>query len=325
MATWGLRCDWRPRSPDVEDAPFYADLADGPENFRAVWRNTSDGVRLRMVWWPSDGTLGTIMLFQGRTEYTEKYGRIAREFTDAGFDVVTVDWRGQGMSDRVADDPHLGHVSQFLDYQTDVAALVELVVEAELSQPWFLIGHSMGGCIGLRSLTAGLNVQKSVFSAPMWGIQLPAPVRPLPHIVPPVARVLRMQNRLAPGARPTNYVAETGFADNLLTNDIEAFEWLAKHAEVQEFALGGPSVQWMGEATTENKALAALPRPDVPVITFLGTQEAIVSSDAIRRIHANWPGAELRIVENAKHEVMMEADPARRRFIDETLEFFRAV
>ena len=39
-------------------------------------------------------------------------------------------------------------------------------------KPWFLIGHSMGGAIGLRALHDGLPVQAAAFSAPMWGIAM---------------------------------------------------------------------------------------------------------------------------------------------------------
>lgn len=309
----------------MEDAPFYADLAEGPEGVRAVWQQASDGVRLRLAWWPSEGARGTVLLFPGRTEHIEKYGRIARDVTRAGYVLLTIDWRGQGMSERVADDPQLGHVAEFLDFQKDVDVMARLVEDADLPRPRFLIAHSMGGCIGLRALTNDLPVKRAVFSAPMWGIQLPAPVRPLPHIIPPVARALRMEKRYAPGTRPTNYVSETGFQENLLTSDPETYTWLGKHAEAAlEFSLGGPSVQWIGEATTEIRALAALPRPETPVLTYLGTEEAIVSADAIRRMHGDWPSAELRIVQGAKHEIMMEAEPTRRRFLDETFAFFEA-
>ena len=322
MAIWVRPCVWHRRSPEVEDAPFRADLAEGPEGARAVWRTTTDGVRLRIAWWPVDDCRGTVLLFPGRTEHIEKYGRIACDLTSAGFTLLTIDWRGQGFSDRVADDPMLGHVVRFLHFQTDVQALIALAIEADMPKPWHLIAHSMGGCIGLRALINGLDVRRAVFSAPMWGIQMPAPVRALPYVIPPVARALRMENRFAPGTKAANYFFETEFQDNMLTGDPETYAWLRKHAAVPEFALGGPSIQWVGEATTECNALANLPRPALPVRTYVGTEEAIVSGQAIRRMHANWPSAELTIVKDARHEIMMETDATRRRFIDETLAFF---
>ena len=108
----------------------------------------------------------------------------------------------------------------------------------------------------------------------------------------------------------------------MLTTDPDTYAWLGTHAaSAPEFALGGPSVQWVGEATLENDRLYRLPRPSVPVLTFVGTQEKIVSVPAIERMHANWQTGVLRKVEDAKHEVMMEAPAIRGQFMSETLEF----
>lgn len=323
MAIWVRPCGWHQHWPDVDAAPFYADLADGPDDVTCVWRNASDGVRLRLAFWPGSGAKGTVFLFPGRTEHIEKYGRIASELNAAGFALMTIDWRGQGLSGRLSDDPNVGHVARFLDFQLDVNAMTGLAHEAGLPKPWFLIAHSMGGCLGLRSLINGLEVERAVFSAPMWGIELPVPMRPLPYILPPVARALRIEESLAPGTSPSNYTSVTAFNENVLTSDPETYAWLKKHADAtSDFALGGPSVQWVGEATTEFDAIAGLPRPSLPVRTYLGTQESIVSADAIHRMHAHWPSGELRVIKGAKHEIMMEAAHLRRKFIDETLDFF---
>ncbi|MDA8587187.1 alpha/beta hydrolase [Rhodobacteraceae bacterium] len=129
----------------MESAPFHNDLAEGPDNVEAFWRRASDGVRLRVVHWPAGSSRGTILLFSGRTEYAEKYGQIASELTESGYSVVTIDWRGQGLSDRVAEDIRLGHVGSFDDYQLDVAEVVGAARDLGCPEPWFMIAHSMGG------------------------------------------------------------------------------------------------------------------------------------------------------------------------------------
>jgi len=151
---------------------------------------------------------------------------------------------------------------------------------------------------------------------------VPAYARPLAYVMPPVARLLKAETRYAPGTRPVNYVTETGFETNMLTTDPDTYAWLGSHAAAcPEFALGGPSLQWVGAATTEFDRLFASARPTQPVLTFLGTEEAIVSPSAIRRFHADWPSAKLRVVEGAKHEIMMEAPELRRRFMAEATSF----
>lgn len=307
----------------MDAAPFHNDLADGPDNVQAFWRRASDGVRLRVVHWPAEKARGTILLFAGRTEYGEKYGHIARDLTQAGYALICMDWRGQGLSDRVTDDERVGHVKSFGDYQTDVAEFVAAARDLGCPEPWHMIAHSMGGCIGLRAMIDGLPIEKAIFSAPMWGINLPAWVRPLPYVLPQIMRAIGRGTGFAPGTSSENYVLDTPFPDNMLTTDKTHYDYLAAHASaLPEFALAGPSVDWVGYAAYETKRLSNLPRPNKPVLTFLGGDEKIVSIPAIENMHRNWPSAELRIVDGARHEIMMERETARSRFVTEGLAFF---
>ncbi|MEM8538398.1 MAG: alpha/beta hydrolase, partial [Pseudomonadota bacterium] len=109
-------------------APFFADLAKGPDGGAAFWTTTDDGVRLRFGIWPAEGKAakGTVFLFTGRTEYIEKYGPVAARFAASGLATLAIDWRGQGLSDRLVAQPTLGHVGSFDDFQRDVAAAVSL-------------------------------------------------------------------------------------------------------------------------------------------------------------------------------------------------------
>ena len=151
----------------------------------------------------------------------------------------------------------------------------------------------------------------------------PSPPRPLTYVIPPVARLLNRENVFAPGTKPTSYVIDTGFAENMLTTDPETYGWLGEHAaSAPEFSLGGPSVQWVGSATRELDRLFAAARPDVPSLTFVGTDEQIVSTEAIQKYHAAWPSGTLRIVDGARHEVMMEAPHMRLQFMEGLLEFY---
>ena len=62
----------------MEPAPFLEDIADGPEGAKAYWLRAKDSTRVRVGVWPA-GPKGTILMFPGRTEYIEKYGRLARD------------------------------------------------------------------------------------------------------------------------------------------------------------------------------------------------------------------------------------------------------
>ncbi len=303
-------------------APFDIELSEGPTFGRAVWGAAEDGTRLRIGFWVPEDARATILLFPGRTEYLEKYGRVARDLTAAGYAVAAIDWRGQGHSDRLIEDARLGYVMTFSDYQQDVDALAAAVDREGLPGPRYLIAHSMGGCIGLRAMIEGLAIERAVFSAPMWGIWVPNRMRPAAATLPWLAKRLRQELRVVPGTQPTNYVSDTGFEENMLTTDRDHYDYLGRQALAHPaFALGGPTYHWLSEARKEMKALYREPRPKTPVLTFLGTEEEIVHPGAIRRMHEDWPSARLEIVESAKHELMMEAPAIRARFMEEALAF----
>lgn len=268
--------------------------------------------------WGRDARRGTVLVFNGRTEYAEKYGRVAAELRARGYATLTADWRGQGLSDRLRTERSLGHVAGFSDYQLDVAALVAHGRKLELPEPWFLLAHSMGGAVGLRSLLEGLPVRAAVFSAPMWGIRMTAALKPVAWSVSSVSRAFALGHLLTPGQEAANYLLRCDFAENTLTGDRETFEWMRGHLTAERaLALGGPSLHWLNEALREMRRLMIAPAPAVPALAFVGTDEVIIDPARIRRRLSDWPGSRLVTVPTARHEVLMETPAIRRRVMGE--------
>ncbi len=243
-------------------APFDHAAADAVKGAQAVWTRAADGTRLR-VGQLAPGDRGTVLLLQGRTEYLEKYGRTARALAAGGLATVSVDFRGQGLSERSLPDPLLGHVRAFGDYQQDVAALASYAERAGLARPWFLLAHSMGGAIGLRAVLEGLPVIAAAFSAPMWGIAMPAPLRPLAWGLGWLARRGGCHRLRTPMTTRESYVRSATPQDNALTSDPEMLAYMARQLEaVPGVELGGPTLTWLYEALAECAALSRKPAPD---------------------------------------------------------------
>ncbi len=298
-------------------APFYSDVAEGPDGGQASWVVTSDGCRIRIGHWTGADVKGTILIFPGRTEYIEKYGRDAAVFLEKGYATVAIDWRGQGIADRLIPNAALGHVESFRDYQHDVAATVRYAEEAGLPRPYFLLGHSMGGCIGLRSLHEGLNVKAAAFSAPMWGIQMAAALRPVAWSISSLSRGIGLSHLLAPGQQIETYLARAEFELNTLTSDRDSFDYMRRQVmEHPDLSLGGPSLQWLNEALVEMKNLHRLPPPHYPTVTFVGTDEQIVCPTRIHRYMERWQGGDLTVIQGGRHEILMEKPETRAMVID---------
>jgi lysophospholipase len=309
----------------VEAAPFFADLAEGPEGGRTVWLYADDGVRLRAGLWES-GDAGTVFVFPGRTEMVEKYGRLARDLGVRGLACVAIDWRGQGLADRVGRDPMMGHVGVFADYQRDWDAVLAFARASGLPEPYFLIGHSMGGAIGLRALLRdGQPFAAAAFSAPMWGIAMAPRMRPVAWAVPRAARAIGRGEVYSPGAQRDSYLASAAFEGNTLTTSPDQFAYIQRQARHDDrFALGGPSIHWLHEALEEIRALRRAPLPALPVLTGIGSDEMVVDTGAIAALARRWTGSRFTRFDGARHELLMERAEVRDRFLDATVGLFRA-
>lgn len=308
----------------LKSAPYHADIAGHPDGI-CHWLLTVDGVRVRVGHWPVANAKGTVLIFPGRTEYVEKHGRTALDFGKRGYACAAIDWRGQGLADRLLENHAVGHVDSFEDYQLDVKAMLAHVKSLGLPEPYHMLGHSMSGCIGLRALYEGLPVKSAVFSAPMWGIKMSAALRPIAWGLSSVSKPLGFSGLLAPGQQAETYVLRATAEDNALTSDASSFDLLQQQLiSHPELALGGPSLHWLNESLREMRLLAQRPSPDVPCVTFLGTEEAIVDPARVHQRMEQWPRGELVVLENGRHEVLMEIPTIRNQVLDVSADLFNA-
>jgi lysophospholipase len=307
-------------------APLFTDVSPAPLDGAAYWTHAADGIRIRLgVWRPQDAR-GTVLLFPGRTEYVEKYAPAAGDLAARGFATIVIDWRGQGLADRMLDDVRTGHVQTFEDYQLDVAAMLAAGRELNLPQPFYLLAHSMGGCIGLRSLYQDLPVAAAAFTGPMWGIRISPHLRPVAWALGRVMPVLGQGHRLPPGTEYTPYVISAPFEDNQLTSDRAMFDMMRQQLDAHPaLRLGGPSFVWLRQALDETLALSRMASPNVPCSTYLGTRERIVHVGRIHNRIDAWPNGTLHLIDGGQHEVLMETPAIRADIFDSIAKAFAQV
>lgn len=307
----------------LTEAPLFDDVCLGETAGRAYWTHAADGPRLRLGLFEAGDAQGTVLLMPGRTEYIEKYAHSAHELAVRGYTSLIIDWRGQGLADRMLEDRRVGHVETFDDYQKDVKSMVAAARQLKLPKPWYLVGHSMGGCIGLRALHEGLDVAAACFTGPMWGIRISLPLQPVAFVLKNLLPAAGFGHVTPPTTVPDPYVLHAPFENNTLTRDPQMWDMMRnqvlKHPDI---SLGGPSIVWLREALDECNALAAMPSPETPCLTFLGTNERIVHTGRIHARMRDWPGSSFEIVLDAEHEVMMERPEVRRDIFDKMAAYF---
>jgi lysophospholipase len=279
------------------------------------WRGP-DGWPHRRFDWPADAPRGRILVQGGRADIVEKYLETLAHLHGQGWSVTSFDWRGQGGSGRLAEDPHVGHADDFGVFVTDLAAFwAEWRREGE--GPHILLAHSMGGHIALRSLIERtIDPDAVILIAPMVGIASPIGARW-------GERLARLMVRIGDPARPAWKARpdkkSAGHRQKLLTHDVGRFEDEAYwYAQQPGLLLGPPSWAWILEALRSGqrieRATAELAAIDTPILMLVADADGLVDPAAAIRVAGRIPTLQLiRYGDEAAHELLREADPVRTR------------
>jgi lysophospholipase len=282
-----------------------------------------DGKRLRTGLWdaaPGSNPRGVCVLLSGQTEFLEKYDEVAGELSARGFTVASFDWRGQGGSDRLGDDPLKVHVNDFADYDDDLAIFMGEIVKPLTAKPPLVLAHSMGAHILLRTLhdRPGLFAA-SVLTAPM--------MRALTRGYPPVvARTVCFVENLS-GQRNAWVWGMAGrdplklsFEDNIVTSDRARFARNQSYlAAKNDIRLAGPTWGWLEAAYRSMGRTMSKGYPDAittPLLVIAAGRDRVVDTSAAREFASRLPNGRYLEISEAEHEILMETDTIRRQFWD---------
>jgi lysophospholipase len=270
------------------------------------------GRAIRVAFAPAPAPRGSVVISPGRTECIEKHAETARDLIARGFSVLIVDQRGQGLSDRLAQDPLSGHLDGFSEAGAHLGAAIAAFAD-RLPAPRLLLCHSMGGAIALQGLIDGTlpGVDGAAFSAPMWGLKAPAGA----------AALARLMNRIGRGeaiaVTTAKRWAPEPFEGNALTHDPRRFARNnALFLEEPRLQIAGPSNAWVAAAFDFFAGLTpeALAKVDVPVLIVTAEADTVVDNGAHAKVAGLLPNAVWRVMPGAKHEILCERDDLRDRF-----------
>jgi lysophospholipase len=281
-----------------------------------------DGVKLRFARWePTRGPQrGTMCLFSGRGEFIEKYFEVVADLRRRGFTVATMDWRGQGGSQRLLANPRKGHVRSFSDYDQDLARFMKEIVLPDCPPPYLALGHSMGGHILLRNASLrGSWFSRMVLTAPMIALadeEVGAP-QWLARLYAEAGSALGLGSLYVRKGRDEP-LELAPFEGNPLTSDRERY--LRTRAVVEaapQLGLGSPTIAWLRAAY---RSIATLTAPDyplkieVPLLLLAAGQDCVVSTGAIEEFALRLKVGTHLLIPQARHEILQETDELRQRF-----------
>ena len=93
------------------------------ENGQIIFKKSEDGRKLRTAFWKAKKKKahGTVFFLNGHREFIEKYSETFKFLVENGFNVISLDWRGWGLSDRpFPSRPKVQHISSTAEYQLDL-------------------------------------------------------------------------------------------------------------------------------------------------------------------------------------------------------------
>ncbi len=283
---------------------------------------TRDGLELRYARWEANQSprRGTVCLFGGRTEFIEKYFEVIADLRRRGFAVATMDWRGQGGSDRPLPNPRKAHIGDFADHDDDLNRFMRQVVLPDCPPPYIGLAHSMGGNILLRAAARpDLWFDRIVLSAPMIRLnqKLLPTSRTMARVITTTASMFGAGKVYA--AKGSDDYGETApFEGNLLTSDRERY---ARNNAIviaePALGLGSPTYGWMRAGFRSMRTIAApshLAAIKVPVLFVLAGDDAIADSPFIEAYAAKLKLSRAITIPYAKHEILQERDDLRQQF-----------
>lgn len=293
---------------------------------RAIPRNASesrwqaaDGWSIRRIDWPApaEGAKGSILFLPGRGDFYEKYLETLEHWNASGWHVTASDWRGQGDSGRLGNDPVTGHIDDFSTWCEDLGLLWKRW-KAETPGPHVLAGHSMGGHLVLRAVAEGLaDPAALILSAPMLGFTASL----LPQSVMHQAAKLMMS--LGDPRRPAWKWSEAPgqvpeARAHLLTHDELRYAdelWWRDHRPA--LVMGPGSWGWVERAYASMRLLeepGMLESVKVPVVIVATDNDKLVGWKPIARAATRLPDCEMvHFGKEGRHELLREADPVRDR------------
>jgi lysophospholipase len=291
-----------------------------PEKAAGGFITTRDGKKLRYGCFGAVARplKGTVIILSGRNECIEKYFETARNLSERGFSTATLDWRGQGGSDRLLRDPQRGHVQSFYDYARDLDQFFEEVVLPDCRGPYYVLAHSTGSLIALLASPSLINrVRRMVLVAPfLTYIGFPLSVKAIRRIANFLCYLGlgRMYGAWGPRPRRT-----PPFATNKLTTDIGRYRRNTMlYEKYPKLALGGPTVAWIRAACD---AVTVVQDPEfisgiqIPVMFVGAGADEIVSNRAVADYARRLRGGAMLTIAGARHEILQEADIFREQLL----------
>ena len=287
-----------------------------PNGFCWGYFLNAQDANIRYGWVAPDGAVRAVaVLTPGRGAPIEKYFEPIRELRSRGFAVWSMDWRGQGGSDRYLGNPQKGHSLGFEHDVADLDHFINSIVERK-GKPTFFVAGSMGAHIAIRYMhDRPGSVDFAVLVSPMLDIHTGKWPRWVIRTLAKLATTLGFRDHYIPGGRDWTPDASRLEEARLSTSDPErysvAYTYLRERTELR---VGDPTYGWLAlafESIAAVKERAYLTSISTPVLMVSAMSDRQVLPEPQSHACDVLPNCEFVPVEGARHDLYMECDEYR--------------
>ena len=287
-----------------------------PIGIQSYYIPMKDGINIRLCCWINDSegksNRGTILLQQGYNEFIEKYFEVIEEFLKRGFSVISFDWRGQGMSEKMLDNKNKAFIQDFSLHDSDLEKIMKDIIEPLFPRPYIGVGHSMGGCLMLSAMYKHPDFfDKAILSAPMLGFKNEILLMPVIAIL----SLFSKNDSYLLVSKP-NMGKETPFEDNDVTTDKFRYERTQRLVRKSpNLRLWGVTISWAKAAKNRLKSMRAknwAEKIKTKVLIINNLNDQVVDPDKINIMSKRLSESSIIEFNSTKHEIFMEKDIYRR-------------
>ena len=283
---------------------------------------TPDATRLRYRVYEHPEAVVTVLLIQGWEESAIRQAEMIYDLYQHKISIVTWDWRGQGDSQRLNDDPHVSYVSNYDEFVEDLETIMTKVVKPRFTNEVVPIAHSMGGHILARYVLKHPNhFNKIVLSSP--GIDPSSGGVPewLIWFIAKVMELLGMGQDFFPGQGPFD-----GTYSNYNTNSDQRYRtWFDFKMANRDMIQGGASASFL-RATLDScwEVQKRLSELKMPILMLQGGKDLYVDAEGMNKLCEEATQCQRVYFPEAMHEVLNEIDLYRDQALGAVVDFVLA-
>ena len=276
------------------------------------------------------GSKGSLIFVNGMGENIVMYLELFYDLYLQGWSpIYTYDHRGQGLSDRVLPDPHVGYVEDWSFYREDLKTFVQLVLrDSELDeQNLFLMANSMGSAIAVEYLQNSQDQQKIfnavILSSPFFGLNAKGfgfaePV--FPHII---QLVCLFRDCLDPIVGSDSRYLKPEVTQKRITSSKARYDLFIQGAKMYSAGYIVPSLDWVVKAFRMNRRIMNRENNIIlPLLILQAQQDSVVSNRKQRKFCQKLEDCSLKVIDG-RHDLFIEADEIRDQAFLETVRFFQ--